>query len=94
MQSYFGGEGTIVTGLDGNEYMAVFEKNPGTIFQNKAEREEMFGKEMKGGKRKKAEEKRYLVVDAVEVLDHESLDQVYRSLMSILPLYPFLRPIL
>ena len=82
-------KGTIVTGLDGNEYMAVFEKNPGTIFQNKAEREEMFGKEMKGGKRKKAEEKRYLVVDAVEVLDHESLDQVYRSLMSILPLYPF-----
>lgn len=80
-------KGTIVSGLDGNEYVAIFEKEPGTIYQNKLQRKEMFGESIEGGPVKKAAPRTCVVVDAVVPLSHERLDQAYRALMSILPLY-------
>ena len=32
-------KGTIVNGLDGNEYVAIYENNPGTIYQSVSDRD-------------------------------------------------------
>ena len=82
-------KGTIVSGVDGNDYVAIFEKDPGTIYQNIREREEMFGKSIEGEAVKSATPRNCVVIDAVEPLEHERLDQAYRILLSILPLYDY-----
>lgn len=83
-------KGTIVNGLDGNEYVAIYENNPGTIYQSVSDRAEMFGKKVgEGEPRKKAAPRQYTRIDAVEELSHEKLDMAYRALMSILPLQKF-----
>ena len=82
-------KGTIVSGVDGNDYVAIFEKDPGTIYQNIREREEMFGKSIEGEAVKSATPRNCVVIDAVEPLEHERLDQAYRTLLSILPLYDY-----
>ena len=83
-------KGTVVTGLDGKDYIAVFQRDTGTIFQSVAERKEMFGKDNVGnGPRKDAAPRQFTVIDSVEELPHEKLDMAYRALMEILPLQKF-----
>lgn len=83
-------KGTVVAGLDGKDYIAVFQRDTGTVFQSVAERKEMFGKDKVGtGPRKDAAPRQFTVIDSVEELPHEKLDMVYRALMEILPLQKF-----
>ena len=83
-------KGTVVAGLDGKDYIAVFQRDTGTIFQPLAERKKMFGDGSGEGPKKKATPRRFTVIDSVEELPHEKLDMVYRTLMEILPLQKFM----
>lgn len=80
--------GTIVTGVDGNEYVAIFQREVGIVFEKISQREER-RKEKVTGEKKERTSIQHTVLDSVSPLPHEKLDAIYRCIMEQLPLYRF-----
>lgn len=81
-------KGTIVAGNDGNEYVAIFENDSSTVFEEKKQREERQKKRV-DGEVKEHTPRQFTVVDSVSILSNEELDKVYRCILDKLPLYRF-----
>lgn len=81
-------KGVVVTGIDGQEYVAIFLTDRATIYEAVKQREER-RKQIVTGERKVAEPKTYTVIDSVTPQSHEKLDAVYRMMQNQLPLYKF-----
>lgn len=80
--------GVIVTGVDGIEYISIFEQSRGTIYESVVQREER-KKERVTGKKKERSPRQFTILDSIMPLPNEQLDTIYRSLMRHLPLYKF-----
>ena len=80
--------GVIVTGIDGNEYVSIYEQSRGTIYESVTQREER-RKEIITGEKKEMAPRQYTVLDSITPLPNEQLDSIYRSIMRHLPLYKF-----
>lgn len=81
-------KGTIVTGVDGNEYVAIYLTDHATIYENIEQREER-SRQRVTGEHKEVAPRTYTVIDSVTPLSNERLDAIYRSMMQQLPLYKF-----
>lgn len=81
-------KGTIVSGCDGKEYVAIFENNGGTVFEEKLQREQKRKQKLSWEVRKYVP-KQFTVVDSVSILSNEQLDAAYRCILETLPLYKF-----
>lgn len=80
--------GTIVAGLDGNDYVSIFLAPNRTIFESVSQREERTKRRLSGEK-KAATPRAYTVLDSIQPLSHERLDEIYRCMLDELPLYRY-----
>lgn len=81
-------KGTIITGKDGKDYLVIYQSNTATIFEEKNQRAERT-KHNVSGEKKEYTPRNFTVMDSITPLTHQKLDQVYRCMMSHLPLFKF-----
>ena len=79
--------GNIVTGSDGKEYISIYQNTRGTVFEAVEQREERSKSKVDGNKVNSPSIKTHCVVDSINPLPNERLDEIYRCMMSHLPLY-------
>lgn len=81
-------KGDIVSGVDGNDYVAVHDLGGTIKFEEKNQREARL-KQRVSGEAKKYTPRQYTVVDSISPLPNDQLDTVYRCMLGLLPLYKF-----
>lgn len=78
-------KGDILTGVDGKEYISIYERDSGTVFEEVEQRQERSHSFVKG-ERKEYEPVTLTVLNAVEPLAAERLNEIYNCLTQELPL--------
>lgn len=78
--------GVIALGIDGKEYVAIFEGEGRTIYEEKEQREQRWKEEITGEK-KEVKPKSYTVLDSIVPLPDEQLHEIYSAILAELPLY-------
>lgn len=79
--------GNILTGVDGKEYISIYQNTRGTVFESVTQREERSKCRVEGTKTERKNIKQHCVIDSINPLPNEKLDEVYRCIMTNLPLY-------
>lgn len=79
---------TIVTGIDGKEYLAIHQQSGGTIFEEVQQREERKKRKVNGEKKERTPI-HHTVIESISPLPNEKLDEIYRCMMEQLPLYKY-----
>lgn len=80
--------GTVVAGLDGNNYISIYERQGGTIYESVEQREKRQVQRITGQAKEVTPVSR-TVIGAVEPLPHEKLDAIYRTMMEAMPLIKY-----